>query len=421
MPKLRLCFTVVSEALRGERFSFDGDQPISIGRTADNMLPLDHRSVSRCHARIEADGSGYALVDLGSHNGTRVADKLISKQALKSGDRIGLGEIQLDFTIVDDEAVTEGVGGANLPVVAAAVAQAGALARPMNVQDVFVAPPPTAPGEAPKARRNLWPVIYAVGMVLVVVFGLAGFWAAGVRKIEKPRVDVLLRANESLPVDLSRLPAPEQGRWMRGLSGIERIESPTSPQVADAKVTLFRSMVTVRGKSPGTTDISVYGPPLGEVIVRVVVRGVKPPPVDADPTGLTLAERRAQGHKLLQEAYTLVPDPKVASIHSWGAAKKLDLAARFLEPFPDELANATRASQNARAMRQALNARFEQLAREIDVLRERGDYPKALTSGRELKGLFTDLESEEHHVVNAFYDGLEEEAARVEREAQEKR
>ncbi len=421
MPKLRLCFTVVSDTLRGERFSFDGDQPVTIGRTGDNMIPLDHRSVSRRHARIEAEDSGFVLVDLGSHNGTRVGDRLISKQKLKSGDRIGLGEILVDFTIADDDAATEGVGGASLPVIVAAAGQGGALARPMQVEDLFALPEAPAPAEAAKPRRNLWPAIYAMGMAIVVVLGLAAFWAVGLRPPQTPRVDLLLRANESKPLDLSRLLSSEQGRWTRGLSRIERIATPSDPQVAVAKPTLFRSMVTIVGKSPGLSDISVYGPPLGEVIIRVVVRGVKPPPDPFDPMAMTMAERREQGDKLLREATTLVPDPRAPGGHSWWAAKKLDRAARLLEPVPNRLADATRASQNAHAMRQALNARFLQLALEIDVLRDRGDYPKALTYALELKNLFPDPESEEHHVVNTFYDGLDEEAARMERQAQEKR
>ncbi|HUT33185.1 MAG TPA: FHA domain-containing protein [Planctomycetota bacterium] len=411
----------MSELLRGEQFSFDGDQPISIGRTTDNTLPLDHKSVSRRHARIEADDTGYVLLDLGSHNGTRVGDKLVSKQRLQSGDVIGLGEILVKFVLVDDDAATEGMGGGNLPVVAAAVAQAAALARPMTFEDVFVPGGATTPVAGPKARRNFWPAIYALGMVLVVVLGLAAFWAVGVRPIETPRVDVLVRANESLPVDLSRLPAPEQRGWMRGLSRIQRIGTPADQQVADARTTLFHTLVSVRGKSPGSTDIPVYGPPLGEVILRVVVRGAKPPPEAADPGGMSVADRRAFGHRILQKADTFVIGKGSVNSYTWGIAKELDLAARLLEPIPNELTHATRASQMAHELRKALNRRFDQLAREIDILREQGKYPEALARALELRSLFPDPESEEHLVVNLFYEGLVEEAARAEREAQEKR
>jgi hypothetical protein len=107
--------------------------------------------------------------------------------------------------------------------------------------------------------------------------------------------------------------------------------------------------------------------------------------------------------------------------YTWQIAKELDLAAQLLEPLPKELANATRASQTAHTLRQALNRRFDELAREIDILRERGDYPKALARALELKTLFPDPESEEHHVVDMFYNNLSEEAGRAEREAQEKR
>jgi hypothetical protein len=421
MPKPRLCFTVVCELLRGEQFSFDGDQVISIGRTPDNTLALDHKSVSRRHARVEADGSGYVLTDLGSHNGTRVGDQLVSKRKLASGEVIGLGEVQVKFTVVDDEA-TEGVGG-NLPVVAAALAQAGALARPMTFDDVFAPGAPTAPLEAARARRNLWPAVYALVMAAVVVLGLIAFWTVGLRPPETPRVDVAVRAGEAMPVDVSRLPAPEHRGLVRGLSRIERIGTPSDPQVADARATSFRTVLTVRGNAQGTTDIRVYGPPYGYIIIRVVVRGVKPPPEALDWMSKPVEERRAYGHKLLQKAYTLVPDPEKGTVnaYTWQIAKELDLAAQLLEPLPKELANATRASQTAHTLRQALNRRFDELAREIDILRERGDYPKALARALELKTLFPDPESEEHHVVDMFYNNLSEEAGRAEREAQEKR
>ena len=101
MSMPRISFTVISEALRGQQFAFDGEQPISIGRTPENALALDHKSVSRRHARVDADGGGFVLHDLGSHNGTRVGDKLVSKHTLQPGDVIGLGEILLQFAPLD--------------------------------------------------------------------------------------------------------------------------------------------------------------------------------------------------------------------------------------------------------------------------------------------------------------------------------
>ena len=417
MSKPRLCFSVVGELLRGQQYSFEGDQPITIGRTPDNMLALDHKSVSRLHARGEPHGAGFVLVDLGSHNGTRVGDKLISKHALQPGQVVGFGEILVKFTLADDTA-TQGAGD-NLPVVATAAPQAGALARPMTFEDVFS--PGAAPFEPPKARRNLWPVLYALIMVLVVVLGLTTFWAVGQRQVGPPRRDVLLSAGETLPVDLSRLPAPDNKGWVRGLSRIESIRMPTDQSVADAQATPFRGFVFVRGKSPGTTDIVVVGPPLGTVILRVVVRGVKPPSEPTDWTTKPVSLRLAYAEGIIRKAKDVIITGGSLNPQTWKLVRELELAAKLLDPIPGKVNDANWASQMAHDLRRALSKRFEELAREIDILREKGDYRNALVKALELKNLFQDPETVEYYVVNSFYESLADEAARAERQAQEKR
>ncbi|NWG14313.1 MAG: FHA domain-containing protein, partial [Acidobacteria bacterium] len=41
-----------------------------IGRAPDNGIVLEDSRVSRHHGKLERDGEGYRLIDLGSHNGT---------------------------------------------------------------------------------------------------------------------------------------------------------------------------------------------------------------------------------------------------------------------------------------------------------------------------------------------------------------
>ena len=101
MSRPRLSFTVVGELFKGQVFLFDGEQPISIGRTADNAMPLDHKSVSRLHATVECNGETVVLRDLGSHNGTRVGDRLVTEHVLQPGDIVGFGEVLLRFSTVD--------------------------------------------------------------------------------------------------------------------------------------------------------------------------------------------------------------------------------------------------------------------------------------------------------------------------------
>lgn len=69
---------------------------LSIGRTEGNDLVLNHPSVSRKHARIEARDGHYWLIDLKSTNGVKVNGNLISESAVSAGDKILVGSVQLD-------------------------------------------------------------------------------------------------------------------------------------------------------------------------------------------------------------------------------------------------------------------------------------------------------------------------------------
>ena len=69
---------------------------LSIGRTEGNDLVLNHPSVSRKHARIEARDGRYWLIDLKSTNGVKVNGNLISESAVSAGDKILVGSVQLD-------------------------------------------------------------------------------------------------------------------------------------------------------------------------------------------------------------------------------------------------------------------------------------------------------------------------------------
>ena len=69
------------------------DRALSIGRDPESDIPLESDSVSRRHARIEADGAGHRVVDNYSTNGTYLNHKLIEGSApLRSGDFVQIGE-----------------------------------------------------------------------------------------------------------------------------------------------------------------------------------------------------------------------------------------------------------------------------------------------------------------------------------------
>ncbi len=68
---------------------------VTLGRATINEIVLLHDSkVSRHHARIDKRGAGFAIMDLGSTNGTYVNGNRVASSALSPGDVIKLGPKQ---------------------------------------------------------------------------------------------------------------------------------------------------------------------------------------------------------------------------------------------------------------------------------------------------------------------------------------
>jgi diguanylate cyclase (GGDEF)-like protein len=74
---------------------------VEIGREADCALVLGDASISRHHARVTGVGATFEIEDLGSRNGTFLNDQRVSRQALRSGDRVELGSVPLRYERVN--------------------------------------------------------------------------------------------------------------------------------------------------------------------------------------------------------------------------------------------------------------------------------------------------------------------------------
>lgn len=75
-----------------------GDATTVIGRAHDCDIHVADPNVSRRHAEVRPDGNGaYALIDLGSTNGTELNGKRVSHVNLSEGDTIAIGQIELTF------------------------------------------------------------------------------------------------------------------------------------------------------------------------------------------------------------------------------------------------------------------------------------------------------------------------------------
>src|SRR5450432_2341207 len=153
---------VLTSELAGQEFSL-ARASVVIGRTDENDIVVNHRSISRHHAKIVREGDRYTIVDLQSANGVRVNNEDYERIELHAGDVVELGHVKLRFVgpfehYVFDPNVRHDRGpfpvkiaaGAGAVVIAAVVvlmlrgshAQAPVVAEPPVAPVAAVAPPP---------------------------------------------------------------------------------------------------------------------------------------------------------------------------------------------------------------------------------------------------------------------------------------
>jgi pSer/pThr/pTyr-binding forkhead associated (FHA) protein/tetratricopeptide (TPR) repeat protein len=87
---------VASRFMSGTEFVLDRPSHV-VGRTGENDIILNHKSISRHHAKIVREGTRYVILDLESANGVRVGGVEGDRIELQSGDVIELGEVRLRF------------------------------------------------------------------------------------------------------------------------------------------------------------------------------------------------------------------------------------------------------------------------------------------------------------------------------------
>ncbi len=84
----------------------DPEVMVNIGRSPDNDIVLERRTVSRHHAWIEFRDDTFVLIDNRSLNGTTVNGTAISEQVLKEGDKITFA----DYTALAEATPTSAEG-----------------------------------------------------------------------------------------------------------------------------------------------------------------------------------------------------------------------------------------------------------------------------------------------------------------------
>lgn len=91
----------VSTTYAGKEFALTRPELI-IGRVEDNDIVIEHRSVSRNHAKILFDGSTHKIIDLQSANGILVNGEEYAMTDLRKGDLVELGHVRFRFIPADE-------------------------------------------------------------------------------------------------------------------------------------------------------------------------------------------------------------------------------------------------------------------------------------------------------------------------------
>ncbi|RKH43227.1 FHA domain-containing protein [Corallococcus sicarius] len=135
---------------------------LRIGRTSENDIALDHRSLSRTHAKVVREATGeWRVIDMQSANGMTVNGESYAQATLSHGDIIEMGHVKLRFvgpgTLSEDQVAQAGSPGSKKLVVGIVVAflsiAAGAALFVIKGQDLVGTPtdPPPVVADNPPA------------------------------------------------------------------------------------------------------------------------------------------------------------------------------------------------------------------------------------------------------------------------------
>ena len=85
------------EGTAGRRMHDIKEGVVTVGRTPQSDIFLDDVTVSRKHAEIERNESGFRIRDVGSLNGTYVNRVRVDAVDLRNGDEIQVGKSRFKF------------------------------------------------------------------------------------------------------------------------------------------------------------------------------------------------------------------------------------------------------------------------------------------------------------------------------------
>jgi pSer/pThr/pTyr-binding forkhead associated (FHA) protein len=158
MPQLQIFLS------KDNRIDFDlGEERVTIGRLAHNVLQIDELSVSSHHADIFLKAGRYHLQDSGSTNGTFVNGEQVADAILRGGDEVRFGTVEGVF--LNDEEIAFSQPRPDFLTTYHEVATSSA--RPEN----FVSSSPTPKNVA--RRDPFGAALYGMATLALLSFGAA--------------------------------------------------------------------------------------------------------------------------------------------------------------------------------------------------------------------------------------------------------
>lgn len=139
---------MLSGPAQGRSYELIKDE-ISIGRDEANDIVINQIEISRKHARLSKQASGYVIEDLGSTNGTYInGTRLIGPHLLRPGETITLAEkVTLEFKSLSATDATLPITAA-VPPEAHTIPPSGPSAQPEPVTKLPSAQPYSSPQPA---------------------------------------------------------------------------------------------------------------------------------------------------------------------------------------------------------------------------------------------------------------------------------
>ena len=233
---------------------------LSIGRTEGNDLVLNHPSVSRKHARIEARGSHWWIVDLKSTNGVKLNGNLITESQVAAGDKILIGSVQLDVNAMPSveftgESMFDNPSGTVIRRISDFNSEFGLDLNEIAQQSVR---PPSEPGAPPQVtREKIFQVLVQVAKSLLQTEELSD--------LLETVMDMIFRY---LPVERGLIilfdeagnPVPKLTKFIEGADAHDiPISRTILKMVADQQVSLMTSNALEDARLLGGKSIAIHG------------------------------------------------------------------------------------------------------------------------------------------------------------------